>query len=103
MSSALAILLCAASIPATISATMPATIHGTAISPSGPSSAAATHPMFVEVPKGPNGLTLYNAKGEIVAKCGKKDDQFGDCKLEPGVTLDDLMNACVHAYQDLQK
>ena len=24
-------------------------------------------------------------------------------KLEPGVTLDDLMNAWVHAYQDLQK
>ena len=99
MSSALAILLCAAAIPATI----PATIHGAAISPPRPSSAAATHPVFVEVPKGPNRLTLYNAKGEIVAKCGKKDDQFGDCKLEPGVTLDDLMNAWVYAYQDLQK
>ena len=99
MSSALAIILCAAAIPATI----PTTIHGAAISPSEPSSAAATHPVFVEVPKGPNGLTLYNAKGEIVAKCGKKGDQFGDCKLEPGVTLDDLMNAWVYAYQDLQK
>lgn len=95
MSSALAILLCAAAIPATI--------HGTAISSSGPSTTAATHPVFVEVPKNPDSLTLYNAKGEIVAKCGKKDDQFGNCKLEPGVTLDDLMNAWVHAYQDLQK
>lgn len=60
-------------------------------------------PALVEVPKGPNGLTLYNAKGEIVAKCERKDDAFGKCKMEPGVTLDDLMNAWVHAYLDVQK
>ncbi len=60
-------------------------------------------PVFVDVPKGPNGLTLYNSKGEVVARCGKKEDTFGDCKMEPGVTLDDLMNAWVHACQDLQK
>ena len=60
-------------------------------------------PVFVDVPKGPNGLTLYNPKGEVVARCGKKEDAFGDCKMEPGVTLDDLMNAWVHAYQDMQK
>lgn len=63
----------------------------------------ANQPAFLEVPKGPNGLTLYNAKGEVVARCGKKDDAFADCKMEPGVTLDDLMNAWVHAYQDSQK
>lgn len=56
-----------------------------------------------EQPKGPNGLTLYNSNGEIVARCGKKEDSFADCKMEPGVTLDDLMNAWVHAYQTLQK
>jgi hypothetical protein len=95
MSSALAIILCAATIPATI--------LGAAISPSGPSRTASTQPVFAEIPKSPNGLTLYNAKGEIVAKCEKKDDAFGDCKMEPGVTLDDLMNAWVHAYQDMQK
>ncbi len=60
-------------------------------------------PAFQEVPKAPNGLTLYNSKGEVVARCGKKDDAFADCKMEPGVTLDDLMNAWVHAYQDSQK
>jgi hypothetical protein len=60
-------------------------------------------PVFREVPKPPEGLTLYNAKGEVVARCGRKDDVFANCKMEPGVTLDDLMNAWVHAYQDTQK
>jgi hypothetical protein len=63
----------------------------------------ALEPVFVDVPKGANGLTLYNTKGEVVARCGKKNDSFGDCKMEPGVTLDDLMNAWVQAYQDMQK
>jgi len=58
---------------------------------------------LVDAPKRPKGLTLYNAKGDIVAKCGRKNDVFGDCKMEPGVTLDDLMNAWVHAYLDVQK
>ena len=62
-----------------------------------------THPAFVDVPKSPNGLTLYNQKGEVVARCGKKDDAFHDCKMESGVTLDDLMNAWVHAYLEVQK
>ncbi len=63
----------------------------------------STQPVFLSVPKPPEGLTLYNAKGEVIARCGRRDDSFGDCKMEPGVTLDDLMNAWVHAYQDLQK
>ena len=75
--------------------------------PSGQNTNAAnstiTHPAFVDVPKSPNGLTLYNEKGEVVARCGKKDDAFHDCKMESGVTLDDLMNAWVHAYLDVQK
>lgn len=62
-----------------------------------------TQPALKEIPKGPNGLTLYNSDGAVVARCGKKDDAFADCKMEPGVTLDDLMNAWVHAYQELQK
>lgn len=64
---------------------------------------AATQPVFVDLPKDPGGLTLYNAKGEIVARCEGKDDIFSNCKAEPGVTLDDVMNAWVHAYQDLEK
>jgi hypothetical protein len=60
-------------------------------------------PAIVEAPKFPNGLTLYNAKGEVIARCGKKDDSFSNCKMEPGVTLDDLMNAWVHAYQEMEK
>lgn len=60
-------------------------------------------PVFLAVPKPPEGLTLYNPKGEVVARCGRKDDSFANCKMEPGVSLDDLMNAWVHAYEDLQK
>jgi hypothetical protein len=60
-------------------------------------------PVFLTVPKPPEGLTLYNANGEVIARCGRKDDSFANCKMEPGVTLDDLMNAWVHAYQDMQK
>lgn len=69
-----------------------------------PVSTPVTRPAFLENPKAPpKGLTLYNPKGEIVAKCEKKGDDFGNCKLGPGITLDDLMNAWVHAYQDAQK
>lgn len=63
----------------------------------------AMQPAFQEVPKGPNGLTLYDEKGEVVARCDRADDKFGNCKLEPGFSLDDLMNAWVHAYQEMQK
>ena len=66
-------------------------------------STPALEPAFKEVPKSPNGLSLYNAKGEVVARCDKRDESFGNCKMEPGYSLDDLMNAWVHAYQDLQK
>jgi len=62
-----------------------------------------TDPVFVEVPKPSDGLTLYNAKGEVIARCSRKEDSFANCKMEPDVTLDDLMNAWVHAYQDFQK
>jgi hypothetical protein len=69
-----------------------------------PLNASATQPVFVNTPKGDNGLTLYDPKGEVIARCDKKgEDTFGNCKLEPGVSLDDLMNAWVHAYQDIQK
>jgi hypothetical protein len=55
------------------------------------------------VPGNPNGLTLYNEKGEVVARCGKKDDTLHDCKSESGATLDDVMNAWIHAYLEVQK
>ena len=62
-----------------------------------------THPIFVDAPKSENGLTLYNEKGEVVARCRKKNGSLSDCKMEAGVTLDDLMNAWAHAYLDVQK
>ncbi len=68
-----------------------------------PVTTPVTHPALIEIPKGPTGLALFNAKGEVVARCDKKDDAFGHCKIEPGYTLDDLMNAWVHAYQDMAK
>lgn len=64
---------------------------------------AASQPVLIELPKDPGGLALYNAKGEVVARCDGKADSFSNCKMEPGVSLDDVMNAWVHAYQDLQK
>jgi len=68
-----------------------------------PPMTPVTKPALVEKPQSPNGLTLYNAGGDVVAKCDKKDDKFGNCKLEPGYNLDDLMNAWVNAYEDLAK
>lgn len=65
--------------------------------------APAAQPVFLEVPKQASGLTLYDSKGEVVARCGKKDDDFSDCKMEPGVTLDEVMNAWIHAYKEIQK
>ena len=61
----------------------------------------ATRPALAEVPKSPDSLSIYNAKGEVVARCDKKDESFGNCKIEPGYNLDDVMNAWVHAYEDL--
>lgn len=61
-----------------------------------------TQPALVKIPKGPNSLTLYDAKGERVANCDKKDAAFSNCKVEPGFTLDDVMNAWVHALEDMQ-
>lgn len=63
---------------------------------------SVTHPALVEAAKSSNNLTLYNAKGERVAQCEKKDDSFTNCKIEPGMTFDDVMNAWVHAYQDIE-
>lgn len=68
-----------------------------------PAHDVSAEPAFIEMPKDGGGLTLYNAKGEVVARCDKKGDAFANCKIEPGVTLDDVMNAWVHAYQDLGK
>ena len=68
-----------------------------------PPAPPVTKPALVEKPQKEDGLTLYNANGDVVARCDKKDDKFGNCKMEPGYTLDDLMNAWVHAYEDLAK
>ena len=61
-----------------------------------------THPALVKIPKGPNGLMLYNDKGERVAQCEKKGDSFSNCKVEAGFNFDDVMNAWVHAFEDAQ-
>jgi len=68
-----------------------------------PAHDAAAEPAFIKMPTDGGGLTLYNPKGEVVARCDKKGNAFANCKLEPGVTLDDVMNAWVRAYQDLEK
>jgi hypothetical protein len=82
---------------------MAAVSTGTAVENAKTIATPALEPAFKDVPKGPNGLTLYNAKGEVVARCDKNDDTFDNCKMEPGYSLDDLMNAWVHAYKEMQK
>lgn len=64
----------------------------------------ATQARLVKTSKdsNPNRLTLFNAKGERVAECDKKDESFKNCKIEPGMTFDDVMNAWVHAYEDIE-
>lgn len=64
-------------------------------------NSSVTHPMFIDTPKRPDDLRLYNKEGELVARCKRKGEKFEDCKMESGVTLDEVMNAWVHAYMDL--
>jgi hypothetical protein len=61
-----------------------------------------TKPAIVQASKGTDRLTLYNANGDRVAKCDKQDGKFSNCKMEPGMTFDDVMNAWAHAYEDIQ-
>jgi len=80
-----------------------ATANGPAAHPTNVTDPPATYPRLVQRPKPPNSLTLYNAQGERVAQCEKKDDVFGNCKIDAGKTFDDVMNAWVHALEDMQK
>jgi hypothetical protein len=79
-----------------------ATSNGSSVHPISFAEQPATQPAFVQHPKAPDSLTLYNANGERVAQCDKNDDKFAHCKMEPGMTFDDVMNAWVHAFQDIQ-
>ena len=54
-------------------------------------------------PRAPTACLSYDEKGEVVARCDRKDDTFGNCKIEPGFSLDDLMNAWVHAYKEMRR
>jgi hypothetical protein len=80
-----------------------ATANGPAVHPANVTDPPATHPALVQAPRKPDSLTLYNAQGERVAQCERKDDVFANCKMEPRMTFDDVMNAWVHALQDMQK
>jgi hypothetical protein len=79
-----------------------ATANGPAVHTVNFADPPSTQPALVSIPRGPNGLTLYNEKGERVAQCEKKGDTFSNCKVESGYTFDDVMNAWVHALQDMQ-
>jgi len=80
-----------------------ATANNPAVHPANVTDPPVTHPTLVQPPKSPNSLTLYSAQGQRVAQCEKKDDVFGNCKIEAGMTFDDVMNAWVHALEDMQK
>ena len=80
-----------------------ATVNGTTVPPSHVSDPPATQVELKKTERGPNGLKLYNEKGERVAECEKKGDTFTNCKMDSGMTLDDLMNAWVHALEEFGK
>ena len=80
-----------------------ATANGPAVHPANVTDPPATHPALVQPPKRPNSLTLYNPQGERVAQCERKDDVFTNCKMAAGMTFDDVMNAWVHALEDMRK
>jgi hypothetical protein len=80
-----------------------ATANGTTVPPSHVSDPPATQPALMKTERGPNGLKLYNENGERVAQCEKKGDTFTNCKMDSGMTLDDLMNAWVHALEEFGK
>ena len=61
-----------------------------------------TKPAIVQASQSSDRLTLFNEKGERVAQCDKQDGKFSNCKMEPGMSFDDVMNAWAHAYQDIQ-
>ena len=80
-----------------------ATSNGPSVHPVNLTDPPVTRPVLAQPAKQPNGLTLYNSKGERVARCEKKNDTFANCKMDSGFTFDDVMNAWVHALQDMQK
>lgn len=80
-----------------------ATANNPAVHPANVTDPPGTHRTLVQPPKSPNSLTLYNDQGQRVAQCEKKDEVFGNCKIEAGMTFDDVMNAWVHALEDMQK
>jgi hypothetical protein len=80
-----------------------ATANGATIHPASVTDPPATHPTLVQPLKKQNSLTLYNAQGVRVAQCERKYDVFANCKIEAGMTFDDVMNAWVHALEDMQK
>lgn len=79
------------------------TANGPAVHPPSVTDPPATHPALLRPAKSPNGLTLYNAQGERVAQCEKKNEAFTNCKMDVGMTFDDVMNAWVHALEDMRK
>ena len=80
-----------------------ATASGPSVHSTNIAAPPVTKPSLVQIPKAPSGLALYNENGERVAQCDQKDDTFTNCKMEQGVTLDDVMNAWVHAVRDMKK
>jgi hypothetical protein len=80
-----------------------ATVSGPTVHTTTSGAPPVTKPALVEIPKAPSGLALYNENGERVAQCDEKDDTFTNCKMEQGVTLDDVMNAWMRAVRDLKK
>ena len=60
--------------------------------------------VLVQPAPSPHDLTLYNQRGEQVAKCQIVDDgqTIKDCKIQTGYTLDDVFTAWADALKLLE-
>lgn len=62
-------------------------------------------PALVQPAPSPHDLTLYNEKGEQVAKCLIVEDgtRITGCHINSGFTLDDVMTAWANAFKQLEQ
>lgn len=54
---------------------------------------------FFEIPRHPDSLALYDRDGNLIAYCATNDGSLGDCEIQDSYTLNDVMNAWLHAYE----
>lgn len=63
--------------------------------------AAPTPAKFFDVERPAHSLALYDKDGNVVAYCSTANGSLvGQCAIEDGYNLNDVMNAWLYAYED---